>query len=111
MTGCASNMNYRVGTQSLTQENINTIKKGTTTQANILSLFGEPMSKIQSGTLGTMWTYSRCTRKDSFKFSGTRTEMSSYGLTVIFDDNGIVKDYSSVTTNPMQTATITFDEK
>lgn len=114
LSGCAGTMRQDFGTRTLTQENVSKIERGKTTQADIVAMFGQPMSKIQSGVLGTMWTYSRSVSTTKmpglFSFSAPQYDMGSYGLTVTFDEKGVVKDISSSEINPIQQGTITYQE-
>lgn len=114
LTGCAGTVRQDFGTRTLTQENVSKIERGKTTQAEIVAMFGQPMSKIQSGALGTMWTYSRSVSTTKMpgllSFGAPQYNMGSYGLTVTFDDNGVVKDISSSEINPVLTGAITYQE-
>jgi len=109
LSGCASTMKTSYGSKSITPENINKIIKGKTTQVEILELFGEPMSKMQAGVLGTMWTYSLSKTKHKSGFFTSDYEAHSYALTVTFNDDGIVKDYTYIETNPMQPLEIEYE--
>lgn len=110
-SGCATS-GYQIdtGTQNLTTDNVNKIVKGKTTQDEIIAMLGQPMIKNQAGVLGTMWTYSRSTQTNPgmgfFDLSGPKQELSSVGLTITFDENNIVKDYSYIESNPMMNVSI-----
>ena len=104
-TGDALTTNY--GTKELTQENVGKIIKGKTTQNEVLEIFGEPMSKTQSGIIN-MWIYSRSiTKSIDNNIWAPEIKAMSYGLTVMFDEKGIVKDYSYSEVNPMQKVEVT----
>jgi len=109
LSGCASAMKTTYGSKNITPENINKIIKGKTTQVEILKFFGEPMSKMQAGVLGTMWTYSLSKTKRKSNFFASDYEAHSYALTVTFGDDGIVKDYTYIETNPMQPLEISYE--
>lgn len=103
LSGCASSgykINY--GTSTLNQENVNTIVKGKTTKQQVLDTFGNPLSKTSISS-GEMWVYSRSTETATAKnfFSGTEYAVSAMGLSINFDENGIVNNYSVSEVNPV----------
>lgn len=100
--GCAGGYIVNYGTKQLTQENIGKIIKGKTTKHEIESIFGQPISKINS-SLGEMWTYSSSvhTAKHKNFVAGTTHEITSNGLSVIFDEKSIVKEFSTSEINPV----------
>ncbi|MBN2483638.1 MAG: outer membrane protein assembly factor BamE [Candidatus Omnitrophica bacterium] len=109
ISGCASTMKTTYGNKNIIPENVSKIVKGATTQAEILTMFGEPMSKMRTGILGTMWTYSLAKSKHRSGLFTSSYQASSYGLTINFDDNGVVKDYSYIETNPVQPLEISIE--
>lgn len=86
------------------------IIKGTTTQDDILKLFGAPniMTKNKSGE--EVWTYDKVSYESSGTSSGIFFIIGAYGgesarsgtrtmtLMITFDDKNVVKDYSVITT-------------
>ena len=115
LVGCATtSLNENYGNFNLTQENVAKIQKGVTTKEEILSLFGQPMSKIQNSSLGEMWTYahtkSKTTPPPFFSMQDFKVEVQSYSVTLTFDDKGIVKDFTSYEVNPVQPASMSITE-
>jgi hypothetical protein len=69
-----------------------TIVKGKTTLADIQKTFGEPFKKgIQNGD--RVWVY------EYNEYKGSSNSLSK-NLTVVFDDNDIVKSHQTMSTSP-----------
>lgn len=78
--GCA-----RIG-QDFSEQRVEQIKVGKTTQSDIISMFGQPWRKgIENGV--TMWTYGRYT----YRLIG---KTDTKDLIVKFDNDGKVKSYT-----------------
>lgn len=109
LIGCAgTGIKAESGNPNITVGNIQTIQRGRTTQSEIRALFGEPMAVTHSGMLGTMWTYSRAVtmlKDQGFFNGGVKQDVEAVGLSITFDDNGIVKDFSYNEVKPMQDVT------
>ena len=90
------------GVKSFNAGNINLIKRGETTQKEILEMFGEPMIKTSAGGLGSFWTYASSDSKNKKgpKAPGNILAACSFGLSIVFDDKGIVTDFSYLSLNP-----------
>ncbi|MFQ5932726.1 MAG: hypothetical protein ACE5MM_09980 [Nitrospiraceae bacterium] len=84
------------------------IIKGKTTQAEILQLFGAPNLVTKNRANDEVWNYNRMSVDSAsgsdaafaIFWSGSRalssTTTKSFDLILVFDDKGIVKDYSIV---------------
>ena len=88
-----------------------TLKKGITTKTQVLETFGSPNITTRDGNGREVWTYQRqaemATSTNGYLtviFAGGSTsgfERSSRSITLIikFDENDVVSDYNSMTTN------------
>jgi len=84
------------------------IKKGETTQAEILQIFGSPNIITKNRDNDEVWNYSRMSYRTtsgadgvSFIFFGgsramTTATTASFDLIIIYDENDVVKDYSVI---------------
>ena len=84
------------------------IIKGTTTQAEILEIFGSPNIITKNRDNDEVWDYNRMSYKTTsgadgvsvIFFSGSRAMTTattqSFDLILIFDENDVVKDYSVI---------------
>lgn len=110
MASCTS---YKHGMEATPQKSNLTIgvvkskvKKGETTQDEILKLFGAPNLVSKNRSNKEVWSYNRMSVEEragsTDYFTGTRASRSSasrsFDLIVTFNDNGVVDDYSVVST-------------
>lgn len=84
------------------------IVKGTTTQAEILEIFGSPNVVTMNREQDEVWNYNRMSYDSASGADGgyavfwsgssavSSTTTKSFDLILIFDDNDIVKDYSVI---------------
>jgi len=84
------------------------IKKGETTQAEILQIFGSPNIITKNRDNDEVWNYNRMAYRTTsgadgvsvIFFGGSRAmttaTTSSFDLIIIFDENDVVKDYSVI---------------
>ena len=83
------------------------IKKGETTQGDILKIFGSPNMITKNKSNDEVWSYSKMSVQDrkgnSETMFGSRsssnTASQSFDLVIIFNDKDIVKDYSVVSSS------------
>lgn len=110
LTSCNS---YRYGTDSTTEKSNLTmgvvkskIIKGTTTQDEVLKLFGSPNLVSKNRSNREVWSYNKMSVENKAGstdfFAGQRASQSSssksFDLIITFDDNDVVLDYSVVST-------------
>lgn len=83
------------------------IKKGETTQAEILQLFGAPNLVTKNRTNNEVWNYNKMSvvskgGENSF-IAGSRASVSSstqsFDLIIIFDNNDVVLEYSVISSS------------
>lgn len=84
------------------------IKKGETTQAEILQIFGSPNIITKNRDNDEVWNYNRMSYRTTsgadgisvIFFGGSRAmttaTTASFDLILIFDENDVVKDYSVI---------------
>ena len=110
LTSCNS---YKYGEDSQTNSNLtfgvvkSKIIKGTTTQEEILKIFGSPNLTTKNKTNLEVWSYNRMSANqrggETYYLSGGKGSSSSstksFDLIITFDDKDIVKDYSVIATN------------
>jgi outer membrane protein assembly factor BamE (lipoprotein component of BamABCDE complex) len=84
------------------------IKKGETTQADILKIFGSPNLVTKNRDNDEVWNYNRMSYEAAYGsdaggfifWGGSRavssTTVKSFDLIIIFDNNDVVKDYSII---------------
>jgi len=83
------------------------IIKGTTSQAEILNIFGSPNLVTKNKSNNEVWSYNKMSVQERAGhtdfFSGQRASASSssqsFDLIITFDENDIVKDYSVISTS------------
>ncbi len=97
-----SNTNLTVGKVKME------IKKGVTTKADILQVFGSPNIVTKNRNNDEVWSYNRMSYESTYGsdsggfilWGGSRavssTTTKSFDLIIIFDENDIVKDYSII---------------
>lgn len=84
------------------------VKKGVTTQADILKIFGAPNIVTKNRSDNEVWNYNRMSYESAYGsddvglifWGGSRAVSSattkSFDLIIIFDDNDVVLDYSII---------------
>lgn len=83
------------------------IKKGETTQAEILKIFGSPNLVTKNKSNKEIWSYNKMSvqkkggRTDYFfgQKASASSSSQSFDLIITFDSNDIVKEYSVVSTS------------
>lgn len=87
------------------------VRKGVTTQAEIIQLFGSPNLVTKNRANDEIWNYNKMSYQamsgadgGSLIFWGgsramTSTTTKSFDLIITFDENDIVKDYSVISTS------------
>lgn len=83
------------------------IQKGSTTQAEILQIFGSPNLTTKNKSNNEVWSYNKMSVQEKAGktdfFAGTKASASSasqsFDLIITFDENDIVKDYSVISTS------------
>lgn len=112
MAGCAT---FPEPDRSAQQSNLthgtvkSQITKGQTTQAEILSIFGAPNITTKNRSNQEVWNYHKISyesfgaaKEDVYWFlqggsrAFTSTTSKSFDLTITFDDNDVVTDYSVI---------------
>lgn len=92
------------GNDALTEENIAKITAGTPKQ-DVVSMIGEPQTKMQMPMIGEMWIYScsaQTVKNPGFLniFESSKSSVTARSISIIFDDQGLVKTCSSCINNP-----------
>lgn len=108
-TGCASSGVKEMSNTNLTTGKVKMeVKKGETTQAEILQIFGSPNIVTKNRDNDEVWNYNRMSYESAYGsegggfifWGGSRAVSSattkSFDLIIIFDDNDVVKDYSLI---------------
>lgn len=110
LTSCNS---YKYGADSAAEKSNLTmgvvkskIIKGTTTQDEVLKLFGSPNLVSKNRSNREVWSYNKMSVENKAGstdfFAGQRASQSSssksFDLIITFDDNDVVMDYSVVST-------------
>lgn len=80
--------------------------KGSTTQAEVLKLFGAPNLVSKNKTSQEVWSYNKMSVENKAGstdfFAGQRASQSSsnrsFDLIITFDENDVISDYSVVST-------------
>lgn len=84
------------------------IKKGVTSQSDILSIFGAPNLVTKNKSDNEVWNYSKMSYESAYGsesaglilWGGSRslssTSSKSFDLIIIFDENDLVKEYSVI---------------
>ena len=83
------------------------IQKGTTTQSEILEVFGSPNLITKNKSNEEVWSYNKMSVQERAGhtdfFTGQRASVSSssqsFDLIITFDENDVVKDYSVISTS------------
>lgn len=109
ISGCATFGVKEMSNTNLTAGKVKMeIKKGKTTQAEILQIFGAPNIITKNRSNDEVWNYNRMSYEAVYGsdfgglifWGGSRAVSSattkSFDLIIIFDENGIVKDYSII---------------
>lgn len=109
ISGCATSGFKEMSNTNLTAGKVKMeIKKGITTQAEILQIFGSPNILTKNRYNDEVWNYSRMSYESAYGsdsggfifWGGSRALSSattkSFDLIIIFDKNDIVKDYSII---------------
>lgn len=107
--GCASSGVKEMSNTNLTSGKVKMeIKKGVTTQAEILQIFGSPNIVTKNRSNDEVWNYNRMSYESAYGsdgggfifWGGSRAVSSattkSFDLIIIFDDKDVVKDYSII---------------
>jgi outer membrane protein assembly factor BamE (lipoprotein component of BamABCDE complex) len=97
LTGCATATNT-VG-RPIPQENVSRIKKGVTTQENILSWFGEPSSVTINEKGENIYSYTYITATATCNPSGCKSDGIQQILMVTMNPNGKVVSFSNTAGN------------
>lgn len=112
LTSCGS---YKYGTNAEPTQKSNLtfgvvkskIKKGETTQAEILKIFGSPNLIVKNKSNDEVWNYNKMSvqqkeGRNDYIFgqkASASSSSQSFDLIITFDDNDIVKDYSVISTS------------
>jgi len=109
LPGCASSGVKEQSSSNLTAGRVKMeIKKGETTQADILKIFGSPNLVTKNRDNDEVWNYNRMSYEAAYGsdsgglifWGGSRavssTTVKSFDLIIIFDKNDVVKDYSII---------------
>lgn len=107
--GCATSGVKEMSNTNLTTGKVKMeIKKGVTTQAEILQIFGSPNIVTKNRSNDEVWNYNRMSYESAYGsdgggfifWGGSRAVSSattkSFDLIIIFDDKDVVKDYSII---------------
>lgn len=107
--GCASSGVKEMSNTNLTSGKVKMeIKKGVTTQTEILQIFGSPNIVTKNRSNDEVWNYNRMSYESAYGsdgggfifWGGSRAVSSattkSFDLIIIFDDKDVVKDYSII---------------
>jgi len=107
--GCATSGVKEMSNTNLTSGKVKMeIKKGVTTQAEILQIFGSPNIVTKNRSNDEVWNYNRMSYESAYGsdgggfifWGGSRAVSSattkSFDLIIIFDDKDVVKDYSII---------------
>lgn len=108
-TGCATSGVKEMSNTNLTTGKVKLeVKKGETTQAEILQIFGSPNIVTKNRDNDEVWNYNRMSYESAYGsdgggfifWGGSRAVSSattkSFDLIIIFDENDVVKDYSLI---------------
>lgn len=109
ISGCATSGVKEMSNTNLTAGKVKIeIKKGETTQAEILQIFGSPNIITKNRNNDEVWNYNRMSYESAYGsdsgglifWGGSRAVSSattkSFDLIIIFDENDVVKDYSII---------------
>lgn len=107
--GCATSGVKEMSNTNLTSGKVKMeIKKGVTTQTEILQIFGSPNIVTKNRSNDEVWNYNRMSYETAYGsdvggfifWGGSRAVSSattkSFDLIIIFDDKDVVKDYSII---------------
>ena len=110
--GCASSGLKEKSNTNLTTGRVKLeIKKGVTTQADILKIFGSPNIVTKNRDNDEVWNYNRMSYESAYGSDGggfifwggsravSSTTTKSFDLIIIFDKNDVVKNYSVISAN------------
>ena len=109
VSGCATSGVKEMSNTNLTAGKVKMeIKKGVTTQAEILQIFGSPNILTKNRSNDEVWNYNRLSYETAYGsegggfifWGGSRAVSSattkSFDLIIIYDDKDVVKDYSII---------------
>lgn len=109
VTGCATSGVKEMSNTNLTTGKVKMeVKKGETTQAEILQIFGSPNIVTKNRDNDEVWNYNRMSYESAYGsdgggfifWGGSRAVSSattkSFDLIIIFDENDVVRDYSLI---------------
>lgn len=109
-SGCASTMHMHTGNKDLTESNVEKIKKGMT-KDEVFAILGKPFSKSDAQPLGEFWSYMSSDIKQTHSLNPlapTQLDGVSKGVTIVFDEAGVVKNISKSENDLFQPMTVTF---
>ncbi|AKJ41806.1 hypothetical protein [Pragia fontium] len=94
ITGCVYTSSYEVG-KAFDEEKVSQIVKGKTTEAELLSMFGQPFAKSVISETDSKWVYSHSKGSASAQAFTMKTEsnMNMSTLDILVRD-GIVVNYA-----------------
>ncbi|PJE77659.1 hypothetical protein CI610_03411 [invertebrate metagenome] len=115
LSGCAASAQPKKNS-TLTHGNVQMkLKKGITTQTDVLEAFGSPNITSTDASGNEVWTYQRSAQEvaassssnywtailfgGNSRSSGLESSSSMITLIIKFDSNGVVKDFRSRTSN------------
>ncbi len=104
MAGCGPAMRtVKEGVPGLEPEKYDLIKKGKSTKADILEIFGEPLSRTSLGMdSGETWIYTYSESKTIYSLLSHESDATVRSLVIHFDQKGKVRDFSFSELNPLQ---------
>lgn len=110
--GCAGSGQKEASNTNLTSGRVKMeIKKGVTTQDEILKIFGSPNIITKNRGNDEVWNYNRMSYESAYGSEGggfifwggsraaSSTTTKSFDLIITFDKNDVVKDYSLISAN------------
>lgn len=94
LAGCTYSNHFETGTP-VAVENVNKIIKGKTTEAELVSMFGQPFSKAVVSATESKWIYSHTSSTASAQAFTMKTTSSAEVTTLdIFIKDGVVINYA-----------------
>lgn len=103
LVGCTYSNNYESGSQ-ISAENVNRIVKGKTTEAELVAMFGQPMTKSVVSEKETKWIYTHNAVSASAQAFTMKTTSSAEMTTLdILLRDGVVVNYA-YTKSPLNPA-------
>jgi outer membrane protein assembly factor BamE (lipoprotein component of BamABCDE complex) len=110
VSGCASTMHVKSGSQTLTGENVGKIKNGMNKE-EVAAILGKPFSMSEAPPLGEFWSYTYTEIQQSRSLNPLNpvtTGGVSRGVTITFDANGKVKSVAKSENDLFQPTTVSF---